>query len=318
MLPITHSKKLLLLVVLSVSVILNLYFLSRQFLDQNTQTSFTPFTPRLTRPLEPPVLDSNTNENTVVLHYDNLEDQLISRIQKTATPSSVGLFLQDARTGAWLGINETDSFQPASLLKIPIAMGTMKKIDQGDLSLDSNLVLATEDLDSSAGPLYQKGPGYRLTIRETLELMITYSDNTAKNLLRRQLSLAELERVFVHVGIPNPYSSNSDRKVSPRGYTRLFKTLYFSTYLTPPSSERILELATDTQLESLISAGVPPEVQVSHKYGEREDGLSDCGIIYHPTKPYFLCIMTTGIDHGIAKILLADLSKQIYLFVNSK
>lgn len=149
-------------------------------------------------------------------------------------------------------------------------------------------------------------------------MMILTSDNTAKYALKRQLETAELSAIFAHVGIPNPYQPQNGQLVSPRGYSRILKALYFATFLSPELSEKLLDLATDTQVENLISAGVPPEIQVSHKYGERPDGIADYGIIYEPKNPYLLCMMTRDVELTTAKNLISSISKTIYKFISSK
>jgi hypothetical protein len=62
---------------------------------------------------------------------------------------------------------------------------------------------------------------------------------------------------------------------------------------------------------------------VSHKFGVRNilaDGakptdeptareLHDCGIIYYPNNPYFLCVMTRGKDFPTLEGVIKDISK---------
>lgn len=148
--------------------------------------------------------------------------------------------------------------------------------------------------------------------------MIVDSDNTAQNALIRQLSLSEIDAVFVHVGIPDPYLLDSEHSVSPRNYVRFFKALYYSTFLTPEYSEKALDLATDTQEEDLISKGVPSQIQVAHKFGiVNEKFLHDCGIIYHQKNPYFLCIMTKNMLNESYDII-PEISKDVYDYVDSQ
>jgi hypothetical protein len=137
--------------------------------------------------------------------------------------------------------------------------------------------------------------------------------------LIRQLTLSEIDAVFDHVGISDPYINATDQTVSPRGYERLFKCLYYSTYLSPKYSELGIELTMYDRNEDLISKGLPSQVNVAHKFGifQESKTLSDCGIVYHQKNPYFLCIMTKNLDLTKSKELIPKLSKEIYDFVNS-
>jgi beta-lactamase class A len=263
-------------------------------------------------------IDSNVQTDSLIIQFNDLKPAIEKEISHFGAEQNIGFFLQDSTTGAWLGINEKTGFTPASLLKIPIMLGILKKVTLEEISLKDSMKILPEDLDSNSGKLYKKGAGYEISFWNLLEEMILASDNTAKNVLRRQLSPSELNAIFAHVGIPNPYQEKSEPTVTPRGYTRLFKALYFATYVSPELSEKALSITTDTQVESLISAGVPPEIQVAHKYGERPDGISDCGIVYENSSPYYLCIMTKDLELSKSKELISNLSKITYDFISNK
>jgi hypothetical protein len=71
-------------------------------------------------------------------------------------------------------------------------------------------------------------------------------------------------------------------------------------------------------------AGVPPEIVVSHKFGERHfegdveiEQLHDCGIVYKPNHPYMLCIMTRGHDVRTLAPVIAQISKMVYSHVGN-
>jgi len=263
-------------------------------------------------------IDSNIQSEPKILHFRNLKPLIDETLNNLPTNAKVGFYIQDANTGAWFGINESEKFIPASLLKIPIAMAILKKVERGEIQINQKIKIINEDINYLSTGEEKLKIGDEKTIAELLRLMIQSSDNTAKNALKRQLSEEEIAAVFYHVGINNPYKEGSDEAITPRQYTRLFKALYFSTFLSPESSEKLLDLATETRAESLIAAGIPWEIQVAHKYGERENLLHDCGIIYEPHNPYFLCIMTSGMNYDDAQKLIINLSSIIYNFISSQ
>lgn len=222
-------------------------------------------------------------EETGIVQYQNLKPIIQEEINSYNADGKVGIYLQDAKTGTWLGINEREGFTPASLLKVPVMIAILKKVEHGEMDLNEKITLVQQDLNSEWGNLYEKGAGTKMNIIDLLEQMISFSDNTAKNALIRQLSATEIDSIFVHVGIPDPYLVDNKQIVSPRDYNRFFKSLYYSTYLSPKYSELALELTTDGREESLITKGVPMGIAVAHKFGifEASNTLSDCGIIYH-------------------------------------
>ena len=161
-----------------------------------------------------------------------------------------------------------------------------------------------------------------MTILQLLKEMIINSENTAYWALIRQLSDMDIHSFFIHIGIPDPYVITEKNLVSPRNYIRIFKSLYYSTYLSRDLSELALDLTTDTQEEDLISGGIPPEIQVAHKFGIFEEtgalNRHDCGIVYLPKNNYFLCIMTKNLETTKSRELIQKLSQDIYEFIDKK
>lgn len=305
-----------------VSLSLNLYFIfssPKKISNPLFNDKFRFLSPNLS--IVP--VDSNQENNKMILHFAPLRDKFENQILGSLyAGQKLGIYVQDIRSGAWLGINEKEGFAPASLLKLPIAIATYKDIEQGDISLDQWVEIRAEDIDAYAGVPDRFKVGDKVQVRELLNLMLGVSDNTAKNMLKSLLSPEDLNKVFTHVNIPNPYTAENevDYLTTPRQYSRLFKTLYYSSYLEPVHSQAILDLLTDTRVESLLSSQLPWEVQISHKYGERQDALHDCGIVYHPINPYLICLMSANIDLLKAKDLIGGISLDVYNFVeeNSK
>lgn len=262
-------------------------------------------------------LDSNQDPDRILLHFVPLREKLIKNMDIFGYSKNTGAYIQDANTGAWLGLNENNTFIPASLLKVPIAMAVYKNYERSMISLDDQLIVRAEDIDKEAGvpERYTVGNSYR--VRDLLEWMLKISDNTAKNILKGSLEAEDLNSVFTHVGIPNPYTASSDNQnVTPRQYSRMFKSLYFSTYLKPENSQALLGLLTDTRVEGLLSAKLPWEIQVSHKYGERSDSLHDCGIVYNKKNPYFICVMTSNVDIAQSRDMITDISLEVFNYFN--
>jgi beta-lactamase class A len=257
------------------------------------------------------------NQN-YILHYNPLKEKILPELEKYPQ-AQIGFFIQDLQTGGWLGWNEQEGFAPASLLKVPIMMAVLKKVDRGELDLNDKITIRKEYIDTTYHTSYEGKENEEFTVEQLLSSMIQESDNTAKNALVTELLPYEIDEVFMHTGIPDPYlKENKDKTVSPRDYSRLFKSLYYSTFLSAKSSEFALKLATNTQIENLITQGVPPEVQVSHKFGIYYDkSLHDCGIVYHKKNPYLICIMTNNISTAESAELIRFISKETYNFVDS-
>ena len=83
---------------------------------------------------------------------------------------------------------------------------------------------------------------------------------------------------------------------------------------------------SNTKYKDGIASGVPKDVAVAQKYGERVSGtgniiqvveLHNCGIVYAADHPYALCVMTKGVDINKLTLVLKDISKIVYNYVQS-
>jgi hypothetical protein len=71
-----------------------------------------------------------------------------------------------------------------------------------------------------------------------------------------------------------------------------------------------------------LVAGVPEGTIVAQKFGERslETGqqLHNCGIVYVPSQPYLLCVMTQGTNVASLRSVIRDISAITYRAVTNK
>ncbi len=85
---------------------------------------------------------------------------------------------------------------------------------------------------------------------------------------------------------------------------------------------------TKTKFNKGLRAGISEDMEVAHKFGEHTtyytDGrapdyqLHDCGIIYHPKKPYFVCVMTKGKTLENMERVIAEVSRIAEAFVERR
>lgn len=266
-------------------------------------------------------------------NLDSKLDNIRGGIQSIAsTPLAAGtvtryaVYLRDLNTGNWIGINENDQYDPASLLKVVVAIAAYRQVeDQPEyLSTPITYTPALAEINTQlpfAQPVeLQVGQSYSVPFLVKAEL--SDSDNGAVYALLNSINDQELDKVYNDLSVPPPNDTNSvGYKITALEYSRFFRILYNGTLsLDWADSERILEDLSQATFTSGLVAGVPNTVTVAHKYGEHVDGangvatsveLSDCGIVYTP-QPYFLCVMTQGNDPGTLANFIAQISKFVY------
>jgi len=278
-----------------------------------------------------PLLLCSTTPSSNVSPYKDLQSQIngiITVAKNAGDATDVSVYFADF-SGHWVSVNETESYAPASLLKVPIMIayfkeneadpGTLSRLLTYDGTSDANV---SEEIKSNN---YLKPGTY--TVQQLINAMIVDSDNNAADLLFANVDKTFITEVFTDLGLTVlPGGDANADNMTAKQYSYFFRILYNSTYLTPEDSEKALELLTQADFPQGIPATVPAGSQVAQKFGERsvfdnnnqliERELHDCGIVYLPGKPYILCIMTRGSDFGQLTTLIDQIGTTVYKKVN--
>lgn len=235
----------------------------------------------------------------------------------------ISLYYRDLNNGQWIGIEEKEEFYPASLLKVPTMMAFLKSIESEVEVLNQKETISIKDDIKVQQNIPSSGTvvvGEEYSYLEILDSMITRSDNIAAQTILNHTDPKQIENIFSAIGVPF-IDTKTEPIVRVKDYAGFFRILYNASYLNREMSELALEILSVSEYKNGIVAGVPSNIVVAHKFGERsfvEKGdekqtqLHDCGIIYYPEKPYILCIMTRGTDFLAQENSIRELSKLVY------
>jgi beta-lactamase class A len=251
--------------------------------------------------------------------YENRDDYLVS------------IYFEYLPTGANIAVNKDEKIWPASLIKIPVAMAAMKKVQSNVWKLSNDLVILDDDKDSEYGEMYKEPTGTALSVQTFLEKSLIDSDNTAHFVLLRNLDGAELEDVYIHLGLDDviealkksPKKENEiDNRITAKRYSIFFRSLYNATYLDQKHSELFLEILGKAP-KDLLGKGLPPEVPFVHKTGIRVDESvrADSGIVYVQGRPYILTVMMQKkkgkLDEAEVSKIFETISSKVYNYVTT-
>ena len=256
--------------------------------------------------------------------YESLRNSLFEKViawKSEGTITHVSVYFRDLTHGPRFGIEEYEKFFPASLLKVPAMIAILHEADRDPTLLDETLSFSGEmqGILNVQNPDEMIQPDTPYTIRDLLWKMIVYSDNYSKNLLARKLDTIPPPTVydtFLDLGIIDMMKPDA-KYISIQDYATLFAILHNTGYLSREMSQYALSLLTQTTYKHGLVAGVPPETRVAHKFGFRsisptQSQLHDCGIVYHPSASYVLCVMTSGSEIKDEAVAIADISKTVY------
>ena len=229
-------------------------------------------------------------QNDVLVNFLQLRRKLKMLVEPWG--EEFAFYFEYLPTGTSIGVNEKQEFKAASLFKVPVVMAYYRQQEQIGIENNSLVTIREEDVDANFGDLWQKGVGAKITLDEAARLSLTESDNTAHKVLA-----ANIERQYfddVYEGLDIDLRLDGDEFIlTAKHYTSILKALYFGAVLSKESSQKVLELLTQTVFDDKLVAGVPKGVSVAHKFGVLAGKeYHDCGIVYVPKRPYSLCMVS--------------------------
>lgn len=263
--------------------------------------------------------DFSRIQNGQVTALQSNINSYVTQQEQSGTIDAASVYFRELNGGQFFAINPTIQFVPASLLKVPLAMSVYLQSEQ-----DPKLLLQKTFFSSSdAAPAHEFftaptiAASSTYTTEQLIDAMLVNSDNNAALLLTHVISTASLDQSYSDLGVIVP--QNQQYTMTVQTYAGFFRVLYNATYLDHADSEHLLSLLAKTTFTQGIVAGVPSDIVVAHKFGERgynspsPNQLHDCGIVY-AKKPYLLCVMTQGQDYNAMATVIAQISKMVYAY----
>jgi beta-lactamase class A len=232
-------------------------------------------------------------------------------------------FLDPVRRRAY-GVNEDTKYTPASLFKLPIMLALLKQAELDGSLLERELTVLPSYLSDYSHAIVTRhsvSVTKSYSIDSLLSSMILFSDNTALKALEAYLSIDRyrmLNQVYRDFHFDVRKILESEDNMSPKEYARFLVALQTASYLDPVFSEKALSLLEQSDFKQGLAANLPRTIKVAHKFGERgyldNDTLQlhDCGIIYHPSSPYILCVMTRGTNIRDQTNAIASISSAVF------
>jgi hypothetical protein len=247
----------------------------------------------------PVVLDYLDSESTELHALKEDLEHIIGEYKSTGVLSTASVYIEDLANDAWIEINHTEVYHPASLLKITILLGYLKKSEEEPGILERSLVLSPNSY--APGQTFEEQhikPGVPYTVKELLFKMITLSDNYATSLLDQNLDLGIVADLFSTLEINTGDFKKTDYTMRAKDYSKFFQVLYNASFLNQKNSEQALWILTQTDFKKGLVRNTPKGITVAHKFGENSlravKELHESGIFYFAGKTYLITVMTKG------------------------
>lgn len=297
----TNKKSILILVaVLAVGFLIG-FFIPRSNTSNEPSSELRLGSSSLTNPL----LECDLGKTTIGSRKEDFTTDLVEfteRLKESGDVAEIAVYYRDLNNGPVIGINQNIPFAPASLLKIPLLIAylswseTLPSVLDEQVRFEGAVDVGYQQQFAPSKPLEA---GMTYSIRTLLERMTIYSDNQALVILFERLPKEYQEELYTLLGVDASLITDPVATLTVKQYSIFFRILFNASFLSRANSEYALRLLTETTFVDGLRAGVPQDIVVAHKFGERKvqndlQQFHDCGVIYYPNHPFLLCIMTRG------------------------
>ncbi|MBI5757428.1 MAG: serine hydrolase, partial [Planctomycetales bacterium] len=238
----------------------------------------------------------------------NLGEKLLPLIK--AHQGQVAVAVKHLKTGESFQYRETEPMPTASLIKLPVMIEAYRQAHAGKIDLDKPIRLSDEDKVPGSGILRTHfSQGATFPLRDAIRLMIAFSDNTATNVVLDQIGLATTGETMQAWGLPNTRIHakvfRGDTSIAPErskkfglGSTTAAEMLRLLERLE--QKDLVSEKASDEMLAHLLTCDdkdkfpqrLPSGTKIAHKTGSVSAVRTDAGIIYAPSGPIAVCVLT--------------------------
>ena len=249
----------------------------------------------------------------------------------------IGIYIHDLKHNRTVSINADTIFPTASVVKIPILIGIMSKIQTGELNYHQRLMF-TDSL------LYREGDDIlsdfkdssTIELSKVMMLMITISDNCASlwlqglsgggtkiNLLLDSLGLKATRINSRTPGRENYRNLYGWGQTTPREIATLMEQIVKGEVISKELSEKMLRLLGRQYWDEEALSQIPAGVFVADKNGAVDESRNEVMYVNAKKNPYLLTIFTKNNKdtsweaNNEAWVLIRKLSALLWKYYNS-
>lgn len=248
----------------------------------------------------------------------------------------VAVIIKHLTTGVQFS-HRPDAVMPtASLIKFPVLIELYRQADLGAVNLSTPITLRETDKVPGSGILTDHFQvGTQISLETAAHLMITYSDNTATNLVLDQIGLPSVARTMQEWGYPETQIHakvfRRDTSIQPERSQRyglgsttatdmlaLLEKLHARQLISSAASEKILGHLAACDDKSKLVRSLPKTVKAFHKTGAVSDCRTDAGLFLTPSGPIVMIVLTAKnqdtqwTDDNQAERLCANIADTAY------
>ena len=220
---------------------------------------------------------------------------------------SAGIYIHDLQKNKMVAVNADSIFPTASMVKIPILIGIMHKLQDSALHYHQELLYRDSLLYPGVDLLGASKDSQRIELSKVMMLMLSMSDNTASLWLQsfagggQQINqyLDSLGMKTTRVNSRTPGRENARNQygwgqTSPREMATLMEKIVKKQIINAAISDKMLRLLSRNYWDEEAVSQVPAGVFVASKNGAVDESRSEVLYVNGKKARYIFCICTNN------------------------
>jgi beta-lactamase class A len=216
----------------------------------------------------------------------------------------VGVYVRHVRSGRTAAVRPDELFPTASLVKVPILLGTFDAIQRGTLSFDSVLTFRDSLVYSRDDLVGNLRDSTRVPVAKLALLMLSLSDNTASLWLQGLVGGANInawlhdhgfDSTRVNSRVPGRERARSQfgwGQTTPREMAGLLTMIRDGKAVDAGASDAMYRTLTRSYWNGQALSQLPPWVQAASKQGMVNRSRSEVVLVNAPSGDYVFAIST--------------------------
>ncbi|MGV3528205.1 MAG: serine hydrolase [Flavisolibacter sp.] len=243
----------------------------------------------------------------------------------------IGVYVKDLKKNRIVAINADTIFPTASMVKIPILVGIMGKMNIGELEDHQELVYSDSMLYAGVDILGSFKDGEKIELSKVMMLMLTMSDNTASLWLQKLAGTGtRINQILDSLGFANTRVNSRTEgrrenweqygwgQTTPRELATLMEEISKGEIISKEKSAVMLRRLGRNYWDQEAVSQIPSDVFVASKNGAVNESRGEVMFVNGEKARYVFCVCTKNIkdqswkDDNEAWELTRRLSKKVW------
>jgi beta-lactamase class A len=217
----------------------------------------------------------------------------------------VGMYVHDLKKNKTVSINAESIFPTASMIKIPIVIGIMDKIEKGELQYHQQLIYKDSLLYEGVDILGSFKNDEKIEMSKLMMLMLTMSDNTASLWLQslagtgtrinELMDTLGMKVTRVNSRTPGRQTNQIEYgwgQTTPYEMATLMEKIVKGEVINKEASAKMLRLLGRNYWDEVAISQIPSDVFIASKSGAVDESRNEVLFVNSKHCRYIFCICT--------------------------